>query len=238
VSRLKSLAQQLGSLGIAFVVLLILYLPLYFLAYGRGFTAVAAVAVYVTGAVFAIRLFRRNVRRVIWRLRNRLIVAYLFIAFVPIVLIGILVAIGGYSLVGQLAVYLVSSELDRRTEAMDGVVHLLAGTPAAKRENTVREVAPYIQDRFPDVELLIQDKTVHRYPDDSDLSPPPAGWKDASGVILKTGMPCSWAHVVQGDTEVTLLAPLTPDLLARLVPGIGEVVFLGPSDFRWKSSAR
>jgi sigma-B regulation protein RsbU (phosphoserine phosphatase) len=178
------------------------------------------------------------VRRVIWRLRNRLIVAYLFIAFVPIVLIVILVAIGGYSLVGQLAVYLVSSELDRRTEAMNGVAHLLAGTPAAKRENTVREVAPYIRDRFPDVELLVQDKTVHRYPDDSDLSPPPAGWKDANGVILKAGMPCSWAHVVQGDTEVTLVAPLTPDLLARLVPDIGEVVFLGPSDFRGKSSAR
>jgi hypothetical protein len=45
VSRLKSLAQKLGSLGIAFVVLLILYLPLHILAYGRGFTAVAAVAV-------------------------------------------------------------------------------------------------------------------------------------------------------------------------------------------------
>lgn len=238
MSRLKSLAQKIGGLGMAFVVLLILYLPLYFLAYGRGFTAAAAVAVYVTGALFAIRLFRRNVRRVIWRLRNRLIVAYLFIAFVPIVLIVILVAIGGYSLVGQLAVYLVSSELDRRTEAMNGVAHLLAGTPAAKRENTVREVAPYIRDRFPDVELLIQDKTINRFPDDSDLSPPPAGWKDANGVILKAGMPCSWAHVVQGDTEVTLVAPLTPDLLARLVPDIGEVVFLGPSDFRGKSSAR
>jgi sigma-B regulation protein RsbU (phosphoserine phosphatase) len=236
--RLSEVAQKLGRLGIAFVVLLILYLPLYFLAPGRGFTALAALAVYVTGALFAIRLFRRNVRRVIWRLRNRLIVAYLFIAFVPIVLIGILVAIGGYSLVGQLAVYLVSSELDRRTEAMNGVAHLLAGTAAAKRENTAHEVAPYIQDRFPDVQLLIQDKTVHRYPDDSDLSPPPAGWKDANGVILKAGMPCSWAHVIQGDTEVTLLAPLTPDLLARLVPGIGEVVFLGPSDFRGKSPAR
>jgi len=238
VSRLKSLAQKIGGLGSAFIVLLILYLPLYFLAYGRGFTALVALAVYVTGALFAIRLFRRNVRRVIWRLRNRLIVAYLFIAFVPIVLIGILVAIGGYSLVGQLAVYLVSSELDRRTEAMNGVAHLLASTPAAKRENTVHEVAPYIQDRFPDVELLIQDKTVNRYPDDSDISPPPAGWKDANGLILKAGLPCSWAHVVQGDTEVTLLAPLTPDLLARLVPGIGEVVFLGPSDFRGKSPAR
>jgi sigma-B regulation protein RsbU (phosphoserine phosphatase) len=234
--RLSHLAQKLGRLGIAFVVLLIVYLPLYFLAPGRGFTALAALAVYATGGLFALQLFRRNVRRVIWRLRNRLIVAYLFIAFVPIVLIGILVAIGGYSLVGQLAVYLVSSELDRRTTALDGIARLVAATPAAKRENTVREIAPYIRDTFPDVELLIHDKDVHRYPLDSDLSPPPPAWKDANGKILKAGMPCSWAHAIQGDTEVTLLAPLTPDLLARLVPGIGEVVFLGSSDFRWKRS--
>ena len=235
--RLNHLAQKLGRLGIALVVLLILYLPLDFLAPGRGLTALVALAVYVTAALFAWQLFRRNVRRVIWRLRNRLIVAYLFIAFVPIVLIGILVAIGGYSLVGQLAVYLVSSELDRRTAALNGVARLVAATPAAKRENTLHEIAPYIRDRFPEVELLIRDKEIYRYPPDSDLSPPPPAWHDANGKILKAGMPCSWAHVVEGDTEVTLLAPLTPDLLARLVPGIGEVVFLGSSDFGSKRSA-
>ena len=54
-----------------------------------------------------------------WRLRNRLIVTYIFIAMVPIVLIATLAALGGYLLVNGLAVYLVTSELDRRIDSLD-----------------------------------------------------------------------------------------------------------------------
>jgi sigma-B regulation protein RsbU (phosphoserine phosphatase) len=186
-----------------------------------------ALALYVTGLLFALQLIRRNMRRLIWRLRNRLIVAYLFIAFVPIVLIVVLVAIGGYMLAGQTAVYLVSSALERRLDALNGVARMLAETPAAKQQNAIREVAPYIGNQFHSVELLIRDEEIYRYPENSALAPPPAGWKDASGLITKDGQLCSWAHVTQGKTEVTLVAPLTPRLLADLMPNIGEV-FLGP----------
>jgi sigma-B regulation protein RsbU (phosphoserine phosphatase) len=126
---------------------------------------------------------------------------------------------------GQTAVYLVSSELDRRTGSLHGVAQMLARTPAAKRQTTIREVAPYIRNRFPTVELLIREKEVYRYPEDSTLVPPPAGWKDASGLITKDRRLCGWAHVTVDDTEVTLLAPLNSSLLAELVPGIGEVFF-------------
>jgi sigma-B regulation protein RsbU (phosphoserine phosphatase) len=223
--RLKNLAQNLGRWGVAFFVLLALDVALGYLAPGSGFTLLVALALYVTGLLFALQLIRRNMRRLIWRLRNRLIVAYLFIAFVPIVLIAILLGIGGRILTGQTAVYLVSSELDRRTAALHGVAQMLAATPEARRQNTIREVAPYIRNRFPTVELLIRGKEVYRHPEDSSLVPPPAGWKDASGLITKDSRLCSWAHVTAGDTEVTLVAPLNSSLLAELVPGIGEVFF-------------
>jgi len=225
--RLKDLAQILGRWGVAFFVLLALDVALAYLAPGSGLRLLVALALYVSGLLFALQLIRRNMRRLIWRLRNRLIVAYLFIAFVPIVLIVILVAIGGYMLAGQTSVYLVSSELDRRLDALNGVAGMLAGTPAAKQQNAIREVAPYIRNRFPTVELLIRSQEIYRYPETSALAPPPAGWKDASGLITKDGQLCSWAHVSQGNTAVTLVAPLTPRLLADLMPGIGEV-FLGP----------
>jgi sigma-B regulation protein RsbU (phosphoserine phosphatase) len=223
--RLKNLAQILGRWGVAFFVLLALDVALARLAPSSGFRLLVALALYVTGLLFALQLIRRNMRRLIWRLRNRLIVAYLFIAFVPIALIAILVGIGAWIMTGQTAVYLVSSELDRRTAALHGVAQMLAGTPAAKRQNTIREVAPYIRNRFPTVELLIRGKEVYRYPEDSLLAPPPSGWKDASGLITKDRWLCGWAHVTVGDTEVTLLAPLNSSLLAELVPGIGEVFF-------------
>ena len=233
--RLKNLAQNLGRLGVAFFVLLALDVVLAYLAPGSGLRLLVAFALYVTGLLFALQLVRRNMRRLIWRLRNRLIVAYLFIAFVPIVLIAILVGIGGRILTGQTAVYLVSSELDRRTAALHGVAQMLAETPAARRQNTIREVAPYIRNRFPTVELLIRGKEVYRYPENSTLAPPPAGWKHASGLITKDSRLCSWTHVTTSDTEVTLLAPLNSSLLADLVPDIGEV-FFGSLNVRSKNT--
>jgi sigma-B regulation protein RsbU (phosphoserine phosphatase) len=222
---LNRLVERLGRPGTAFLVLLILYLVLSSLAPGRAFTLLITLAMYVTGFLFALQLMRRNVKRIIWRLRNRLIVAYLFIAFVPIVLIAILVAIAGYVLVGQVAVYLVTSELERRTAALNVVAHLLAETPSGKRQNTIHEVVPYLQGqgRFPKVEVLIRDEETLHYPDGSSLSSPPPQWKNHSGLIIKDGRLHSWAHVIQTNAEVTIVAPITSDLLPELAPGIGEV---------------
>ena len=221
--RLSKLAEALGRLGIAFVVLLVVYAGSRFLAPNSGFTELAAVAFYLTGVLFVVQLARRNARRVIWRLRNRLIVAYLFIAFVPIALIGILGAIVGWELVGGTAVYLVSSELDRRTRAMDGVAHMLAEAPAEKRQNAIHDVIPYMEHLFPSVTLAIRGRDLYNYPAGSEAPSTPAGSKDASGLVLKDGQLYAWSHVMHESVEVTLMAPVTRDLLADLSPGIGQV---------------
>ncbi|MGH9651065.1 MAG: hypothetical protein ACRD3I_11415, partial [Terriglobales bacterium] len=59
--------------------------------------------------------------RVLWRLRRRLIVAYLFIAVVPILLILLLVGLGAFILNGQLAAYLVASKLRAAFEELNQV---------------------------------------------------------------------------------------------------------------------
>src|SRR5437667_7258991 len=200
-----------------------MYALLRFAAPASGLTLLVLLALYGTGVVWGFRLVRRNIRRMSWRLRNRLIVTYLLIAVVPVALIFILLALGGYVVVGQVAVYLVNSELDRRTDALNGVAHLIADTPAARRQTVIREVEPYIRRRFPSVEMVIQDGSVYRYPENSELAPPPAAWKNTSGLVVRNEQFYSWAHFVQGPTDVTLIAPLTPDLLAQLVPDIGEV---------------
>jgi len=221
--RLRKLAEALGRLGIAFLILLAIYAVSRFLAPNSGFTQLAALAFYATAMLFVLQLARRNARRVIWRLRNRLIVAYLFIAFVPVALIAILVALVGWELVGGTAVYLVSSELDRRTSAMDGVAHLLAQTPAEKRENTLRDVLPYLEHLFPNLTLAIRGQQTYSYPAGAESPSAPSGWRDASGLVLKDGQLHAWAHFAQAGTEVTLLAPVTRALLAELSPGIGQV---------------
>jgi nitrogen fixation/metabolism regulation signal transduction histidine kinase len=49
--------------------------------------------------------------RLLWRLRRRLIVAYIFIAVVPILLIVLLAGLGAFIVNGQFAAFLVTSRL-------------------------------------------------------------------------------------------------------------------------------
>lgn len=64
-------------------------------------------------AVFlAFILLVRFVRqRVMWRLRNRLIVTYVFIGVIPVVLLLIMFVLAGYFLAGQFATFLATSDL-------------------------------------------------------------------------------------------------------------------------------
>src|ERR1017187_5731483 len=93
-----------------FSALLVLYAVLEW-----GFRAeTAADLIFVVLAITGIFLAFRLMRKSIWRLRNRLYVTWVFIGVVPIVLILALAAIGTWIVAGQIAVYLVSSELKRR----------------------------------------------------------------------------------------------------------------------------
>src|ERR1700690_358666 len=111
-ARLKTLLKVSGWWGIAFVVLAALDLALRLAGIP---VLVLRLAVYTAGLGLAIRLYRQLSRKLIWKLRNRLIFAYIYIAVVPVVLILFLVVLGGWAVVGQGAIHMVNSELERRT---------------------------------------------------------------------------------------------------------------------------
>jgi sigma-B regulation protein RsbU (phosphoserine phosphatase) len=87
--------------------------------------------------------------------------------------------------------------------------------------------------------VVINDETTYHYPEGSQLSSPPAAWKDDSGLIIKDARLHCWAHVTRDKTEVTVIAPITTDLLPELAPGIGEVflVSFDPSSARLAKGA-
>ncbi len=68
----------------------------------------------------------RLTSRTLWSLRNRLLVAYLFVAVVPILLILSMVGIGLYMFYGQYAAYLLVSDITQRTQMVSAVNHLTA----------------------------------------------------------------------------------------------------------------
>jgi len=60
-------------------------------------------------------------RRMLWGLRNRLLVAYLFIAVVPILLLVSLWGIGAYILYGQLGSYILNQEINHTLSRMQAL---------------------------------------------------------------------------------------------------------------------
>src|SRR5467141_5315817 len=64
--------------------------------------------------------------RLLWSLRNRLIVAYLFIAFVPILLTVTLVFLAGRILYSQLGAYLLHEDIQHRIEMIADISEHIA----------------------------------------------------------------------------------------------------------------
>jgi len=129
-TRVELLFRWLGRAGIAFVVLLVGYFALGWIAPRSGLRLVLEIASIAAGLWLAIRLLRLVARQAVWRLRHRLLVTYLFIAVVPLILIAGLATLGGYILVHQLAAYLVTTELDRRIDGLTADLGTLMPVPA------------------------------------------------------------------------------------------------------------
>jgi len=79
--------------------------------------------------------------RLLWSLRNRLIVAYLFIALVPILLIVTLVALAGRILYSQLGAYLLYEDIHARINTIaDMAEHIAAAHGPVARGSSQEEL--------------------------------------------------------------------------------------------------
>ncbi|HTB14912.1 MAG TPA: SpoIIE family protein phosphatase [Bryobacteraceae bacterium] len=223
-ASLQKILGWMGRAGIAFLAFLLLFLALDYFMPLSGLKFLAAVGVFVTGVWLAVRLLRTAV----WRLRNRLIVTYMFIAVVPIVLIAALASMGGYLLISQLAVYLVTSELDRRIDSLDTAAESIVRTAPADRTAVMRRMTElFYSEHNPGLEILVREGgNLSRYPDNGTLPAPRREWKEARGVLVRDGKLYAWSHRRTGTGDVTVTAPLTGDFLAGLVPNLGVVDFL------------
>jgi sigma-B regulation protein RsbU (phosphoserine phosphatase) len=88
----------------------------------------------VSAILFFILAFRWVKRRILWRLRNRLIVTYVFIGVIPAVLLVAMGLITLYGLGGQFAVFLVSSEIHSQLRSMASVNDAVTSALAARLE--------------------------------------------------------------------------------------------------------
>jgi phosphoserine phosphatase RsbU/P len=212
------------NLTSGFITLLLVDVMLQWFGKLRALTILITIALVVMGSILAFRIFRRTVRQTIWRLRNRLYVTYLFIAVVPIVLTIALAAVGTWIVSGQIGVYLVTSQLERRAADLENPVRLLSEAKAADRVALMQGLAPLMQDRTPGFEVLVSGDQPLRFPPESKLELP-AQPLPYTGFVVRDGRYYGISIARRGKTVAMATAPIERNLLARVLNGIGQVEF-------------
>jgi sigma-B regulation protein RsbU (phosphoserine phosphatase) len=89
---------------------------------------------FLAAILFFILGFRWTRRRILWRLRNRLIVTYVFIGVIPAVLLVAMACITLYGFAGQFAVFVVTSEIHAQLRSLEAVNAAVTNELAARLE--------------------------------------------------------------------------------------------------------
>ena len=219
------LLDWLGRTGLAFLVFALLYLLAGWMAPGGVVRPLALLAMLISGIWMSLSVLRRARGQLIWSLRNRLLVTYLFIAAVPVLLVAMLAYLGGRALVSQLAVYMVTSQLERRIDTLSSFTESVVRTDPATRPFLMeKSLDLFYADRFPGIEILLRERDEEtRYPEGATIPAPLAGWKPTSGVLVRDGKFYLWSYDKTKAGDVTVMAPLSREFLAQLVPRLGQV---------------
>jgi phosphoserine phosphatase RsbU/P len=205
-------------------------------------------ATFIT-LVFAICVswltFRWVRLKLMWRLRHRLIVAYIFIGVIPVLLLLLMACIGSYLCAGQFATYVVIADLRSALENLDATNQALAAqlrtleSSGKLNAKTAGELAAVSGENFPQRTITV--------------------WQGENGFLLSTyGAPLNLppqnvpdeikgdfiGFVIDGDSlhlrvvkrydgpgrTLTVISnlPLTPELLRPATSLLGSVTVLLP----------
>ena len=184
----------------------------------------------LAGIYLLFRLIGWGRSRLLWSLRNRLIVAYLFIAVVPILLIFTMVVLAGQLLYSQLGAYLLYEDLHRRIEMLDDISQHIAAAHGTLLRGITQEEAERI--------LASQSHAVH----DRELLGLSIDFSDDPSLLRKVAAPPkeSFAGLLQEDGTLSLVSlraipmpkgvrivrlrtPVTEEFLATIAPDLGAV---------------
>jgi len=91
--------------------------------------------IFVSAVLFSILAFRWLKRRILWRVRNRLIVTYVFIGVIPAVLLVAMAFITLYGLAGQFAVFVFTSEVHSQLRSLEAANAAVSNELAARLEH-------------------------------------------------------------------------------------------------------
>jgi sigma-B regulation protein RsbU (phosphoserine phosphatase) len=231
----RPLLRRLGKSGIAFLLALAIYTALYL----SGRMVLAFLSLFVLfplGAVLAFRGVRFVQRHSLWSVRNRLLFVYGLMGVLPILLLFVLVGLSIWGLTNDLAIYLATAALERKLDPLAGTVDALTHEPVNKRALVAAEMTEAFGKTFPGIAFYVNDESgEHRYPPDSAELKLDSRWKNADGLLFWRERFYGWALRADGETQVSVLAPLSDELVENLVPNLGTISLIEVKDAAGRS---
>jgi sigma-B regulation protein RsbU (phosphoserine phosphatase) len=229
-SKLKEIWRSLSWLDLVSAAIAASGLLLVFLGVNGGLFSFLKYLAVLAGIYLFIRFLGWWRTRLLWSLRNRLIVAYLFIAVVPILLIVTLVLLAGRIFYSQLGAYLLHEDIQQRVEMIAdicehiAVAHqtLPAGATVEESERILAAQSRAVHDKeLPGLSITFSDDTALL----RKVAAP--GTKSFAG-LLQQGQSLSLSSlraIPAGKSErlVILRVPVTPEFLSTVAPDIGAI---------------
>ncbi|HEX8893068.1 MAG TPA: SpoIIE family protein phosphatase [Terriglobales bacterium] len=202
-----------------------------------------ALVTYVFVACLVLRGIRWLRENLMWRLRNRLIVTYVFIGVIPIVLILSMVLLAAYLFAGQFATYVALADLDIELQHLAAANNALAVQIRSLMQSgkltpqLVAEIAGASDEAFRQrtVTVLEGDEGFVIQPDGKTAevhhTPSEASKKDLAAFVVDDGRLHLRAvkHIDSGGRRLTVMSnvPMTPEILQRAAR-VGSVEMYPP----------
>ena len=104
------------------------------LSYGDSLGGWVSFLSFLVIVLFLILAIRWIKAKALWRLRNRLIVTYVFIGVIPVVMLLVLALLSFYLFAGQFATFVVTTALDSELKSLDAANSAIAHELAVKMQ--------------------------------------------------------------------------------------------------------
>lgn len=191
---------------------------------GGGLFTFVRFTALISTVIFLLRTVFRYRHTLLWSLRNRLLVAYLFIAVVPLILMLGMAGLCAYIGYTQMAAYLIYEDVQERLDLVADTATVLLASPASGAGKDSPAAANLIQsaaDRLPGLRV---------------------SWEEGEAILQRTGGRARFRGLVQRGDSVWITAvassgagdrrrvasvsvPFSPALLEGIVPDLGPLRF-------------
>jgi sigma-B regulation protein RsbU (phosphoserine phosphatase) len=177
---------------------------------------ILAIALTLLLGFLALRWFRNHL---MWRLRNRLIVTYLFVGGVPLFLVLLLSLMSAYFFAGQFATFLAVNEIQAHSQRLQNA-NLATLQEIAQRSSSGK---PPIQEQFKPKDDIFPERSVWISPKSSS----PRWLRDGfQGVVVDNGrIYLRVANITSGPQPLAVISSVAIDkqLLAEIAGNLGSI---------------